>query len=548
MNNFSNIEKLFENAPIGIFETTISGQFVNLNSELVSILGYDSKQDVFDHIKNLEHDLYEHPDVRQEILSNIAEEDKLSVFEIRFKKKDGSLIDVRISIRHYFNEQSKKTNNIGIIEDITSRKQAEQKIKENEALLKSIFDSIPLELWVLDKKGQVLAQSGYSKNLWGNYVGKNTKELPLPTPLEKYNEVLKSNTYSNKIAEFESKSTINKTIKYFKHIIAPYYENEEIKGHIAFSFDITRLKTLTQELSRHRDNLEQMIKERTEEISALNEELKNSNDQLHYQRDELKKALDKVRNTQNQLIHTEKMASIGVLTAGIAHEINNPTNFIQSGILGLDIIFADLIRVLDRIDQSEVCPKEDIDIKKTTKNIKELIEAIKTGVERITKIVKSLRTFSRMDTEEKSEVDVRETIESSLTILNNKYKYTIKIEKDYAENNTIRAYPGKIGQVVLNLLMNAIQAIEDKGIIKISTTMKESRGVYEINIEDNGMGMNKETQKKIFDPFFTTKEIGEGTGIGMSIVHSIIQDHNGEIKIDSTPKKGTKFTIFLPIE
>src|SRR6056297_3258051 len=145
MNNFSNIEKLFENAPIGIFETTISGQFVNLNSELVSILGYDSKQDVFDHIKNLEHDLYEHPDVRQEILSNIAEEDKLSVFEVRFKKKDRSLIDVRISIRHYFNEQTKQTNNIGIIEDITSRKKAEQKIKENEALLKSIFNSIPLE-------------------------------------------------------------------------------------------------------------------------------------------------------------------------------------------------------------------------------------------------------------------------------------------------------------------------------------------------------------------------------------------------------------------
>ncbi|HKK58958.1 MAG TPA: PAS domain S-box protein [Salinivirga sp.] len=801
MNEFKNIEQLFENAPIGIFETTIDGKFVDLNTEFVRILGYESKQDVFQHIQQLEYDLYEFAGLRNEILESIAEEDKLSVFEVRFKQKNGNLIDVRMSIRHHYNEQMKQINNIGIIEDITEkvrieakrkeqekkyktlfeystdailiikhpdiiewnnkahdlfcgniecksipdfntlhpakqpdnqnslnkatrliektlngepqffewelkkvngetffaeitlslldpekkltqaivrditeRKKAEQKIRESEhkyrkivetapdgiitvskegiildvnnsfceltgytkekylnnhyevftglteeskkssyalfssllnnepvepieiqwthkkgelktgeiraiafydqnhdfvmqanlrditvqkramqtivkreALLNSIFNSIPLELWVLDKEKNILAQSGFSKNKWGDYIGKNARDFPTAIDKKSYDEILKQ-VNKGEVVESEGEFSFENKSKNFKRVLAPYYENAEIKGHIAFSLDITELKQMHKELESHKHNLESLVEQRTEEIQALNEQLTDSNEKLEFQRDELKNALSKLQSTQNQLIHTEKMASIGILTAGIAHEINNPVNFIHSGIMGLEIMLSDLITELKEIIKTNKEPANNLNINRYSVKTTELVKAIKTGVNRITNIVNGLRTFSRMDNEDKSPVDIEETINSSLIILQNKFKYNVEISKKLAENNTINGFPGKMGQVILNIIMNAIQAITDTGNIEIRTRRNDQKNEFKIIVQDDGIGMDKTTQEKLFDPFFTTKKPGEGTGIGMSIVHTIIEDHNGKIHIDSEPGKGSVFTIVLPIE
>ncbi|NJO67891.1 MAG: HAMP domain-containing histidine kinase [Bacteroidetes bacterium] len=173
-----------------------------------------------------------------------------------------------------------------------------------------------------------------------------------------------------------------------------------------------------------------------------------------------------------------------------------------------------------------------------------MLQSIHVGVERTTSIVKSLRTFSRLDSETKSYANIHDLIDSSITILNNKIKDRIKIVKDYKLKHLVNCFPGKMSQVFMNLLINALQSMDNEGTITI-ITQKKNRNC-ELIFRDTGTGMQKEIQSKIFDPFFTTKPVGEGTGMGLSIVHGIIKDHNGDIVVSSKPGQGTEFKIVLP--
>ncbi len=292
------------------------------------------------------------------------------------------------------------------------------------------------------------------------------------------------------------------------------------------------------------------------EIQMANEEVVATNEALEDQKKELLYTLENLKLTQSQLIQAEKMASVGVLTAGIAHELNNPINFVSGNVkpLGRDLedVFS-IIRKYDDIIETRELGKEFQDVKALKdqldysfliQEIDKLLEGIKEGANRSSQIVKGLRSFSRLDEEQFQIYDIHEGIESSLILLHNKTKDRITIHKDYADFKSLECYPSKINQVLMNVLTNSIQAIEGKGDIYIHTLSTEIG--FKIVIKDNGTGMTPEVKEHIFEPFYTTKEVGKGTGLGLSISFGIIEQHKGQIDIISEPNKGTEFIISLP--
>jgi len=246
------------------------------------------------------------------------------------------------------------------------------------------------------------------------------------------------------------------------------------------------------------------------------------------QKEELSETLQELKKAQSQLIESEKMASLGILTAGVAHEINNPLNFIQAGIYGIESFF----------EENTTCTT----FCNNHPEILGLIDKMKIGVSRVSGIVTSLNHFSRQ-TESKSEnCNIHNIIDHCLLILNHQYKFKVEINKEYAERHFIvKGNEGKLHQVFLNIIGNAIQAIEEKGEIYIKTTVKPDHSA--ILIKDNGCGIKDDYLNRIFDPFFTTKEPGFGTGLGLSITYGIIKEHDGNIEINSQYGKGTEVVI-----
>jgi PAS domain S-box-containing protein len=259
---------------------------------------------------------------------------------------------------------------------------------------------------------------------------------------------------------------------------------------------------------------------------------------------DLEMANQHLRETQAQLVQAAKMASLGKLVAGIAHEINTPIGAVNSM---QDTLFRTLERLKNTIDTQY--PKEQKTISKLKANLKILDESkkvINSGTERVINIVKRLRSFARLDEAELKTVDIHEGLEDTLTLIHHDIKHNIQVKKNYGDLPPIACYPGKLNQVFLNILVNAKQAIKGKGNIDI-TTYTEQKKVF-IDIKDNGEGIDKEHLKKVFDPGFTTKGVGVGTGLGLSICYQIMQDHLGEILVESEVNKGTTFTIVLPTD
>jgi signal transduction histidine kinase len=323
--------------------------------------------------------------------------------------------------------------------------------------------------------------------------------------------------------------------------------------------NLKRSRKLTGTLEERQVLLEKQsseLNEKNDRIIRVNEELNQQKDRLQEQKEELQITFENLKTTQSQLIQSEKMASIGQLVAGIAHEINNPVTFISAGVDSLNTNLEEVRQVLDiyhkitpvnaeeKLKEIENL-KEKIEYKETIREINKLIDSVKTGTERTTEIVKGLRTFSRLDEDALKIADIHEGLDSTLILLRNKYKDRIEIKKRYGDVPEIECYPGQLNQGFMNILSNAIDAIVDKGTITIVTT--KSNGSIRIGIKDSGRGIPEDIQSRIFEPFFTTKEIGKGTGLGLSITHSIIEKHNGNIEVKSKARQGTEFVIVLPV-
>lgn len=287
---------------------------------------------------------------------------------------------------------------------------------------------------------------------------------------------------------------------------------------------------------------------------------------------ELHRTLKKLRNTQTQLIQNEKMSSLGHFVAGIAHEINNPVNFIYGNISHVKDYAEDLLEVVeiyrDRChslppELEEIIQEKDLDF--IFEDLPKILNSMKYGAERIREIVKSLRLFSRFDESEFKTVDIHEGLDSTFSILKHRLQ-DIEIIKNYGNLPKIACYAGQLNQVFMNLITNGIDAIEEKkqrqekdkkqllnslenecNKVTIITEYKEQNAIF-IRIRDNGIGMSETIKRKMFDPFFTTKSVGQGTGMGLSIVYQIVTEkHKGTLECNSVLGEGTEFTIELPV-
>lgn len=286
--------------------------------------------------------------------------------------------------------------------------------------------------------------------------------------------------------------------------------------------------------------LEEKVKERTAELETSNRNLKE---------------------TQVQLVNAEKMASLGQLTAGIAHEINNPINFVISNVTPLKRDIGDILRVLDKYGEirddktldeklQEVGKlKKQLDTDYLVQEIDLLLKGIGEGAARTSEIVRGLQNFSRLDEDGLKMANIHMGIDATLLLLNsNINQKKIQIIKDYGDFGDIECNPGKLNQVFMNILNNAIQAFDPMQTVKqIWITTRIENNQLRISIRDNGPGMDEKVKNRIFEPFFTTKSIGEGSGLGLSIVYGIIEKHKGKIRVESEPGKGTEFTILLPV-
>ncbi|NQT25396.1 VCBS repeat-containing protein [candidate division KSB1 bacterium] len=268
-------------------------------------------------------------------------------------------------------------------------------------------------------------------------------------------------------------------------------------------------------------------------------QLEDANASLDVKNQELQHLFDELKQTEMQLIQSEKMASLGQLVAGISHELNNPVGFIYGNIKQLNRY----IQRLEKAVQSDTLQK---DLEKLLPDLEGLIQDTITGSQSVKVLVDNLRKFSHLDQAEWKECDVHEGLDICLMILRPQLKNRIQIKKFYNVKRQITGNAGQLNQVFLNLLSNAAQAIPKKGIIQIRTEQME-KGI-EISFQDDGMGILKKDQGRIFDPFFTTKPVGEGTGLGLSISYSIIKNHSGQITFDSEEGKGSRFTVYLPNE
>lgn len=333
-----------------------------------------------------------------------------------------------------------------------------------------------------------------------------------------------------------------------------YLENNAITN--AFSSDKLKLInllstqiTISLENALLYQNLEEKVIQRTQEVVQ--------------QKEIVESAYSELRATQSQLVHSEKMASLGQLTAGIAHEINNPINFISIGIAGLKKNFASFLQVVEKyesIDCNEDMEKvlgeisqlkEEIRYDEVKEFILGLMDDIRLGADRTSEIIVGLRSFSRLNEAEQKYANVHEGLDATLVLLRSKTKNNIEIIKDYDEHlPSINCNPGQLNQVFMNIITNAIEAIEmnengGKQEIKITTVNKDDSCI-EVRIKDSGMGVTDEARENIFEPFFTTKDVGKGTGLGLSISFGIIEKHKGKIEMESAKGEGAEFVITLP--
>lgn len=325
-------------------------------------------------------------------------------------------------------------------------------------------------------------------------------------------------------------------------------ETDDEIGQLAQSFN-----HMADELSQIYESLEYKVEERTKELAKKNKEVEIKND-------EIEKAYKELKAAQVKLVHSEKMSSLGQLVAGVAHELNNPINFIYGNIEHLKTYTHDMKDLIDKYTSfeeslteaqkeeiSEI--KEEVDYEYLLEDLDDLLDSCKEGSERTRQIVLDLRNFSRLDEANLKEVNIHEGIDSTLNILHNKYKNCIEVIKNYDQSiPNIYCFAGQLNQVFMNLLANAAQAIDNKGQGTVTITTQKDDTHAKIIIADSGCGITAENLSKIFDPFFTTKDVGEGTGLGLSVSYGIIEKHNGTITVESKVGEGTTFTVKIPLK
>lgn len=311
-----------------------------------------------------------------------------------------------------------------------------------------------------------------------------------------------------------------------------------------------------QELKAEQEALRVLNEQLEERVKLRTADLAQANQQLLVNNVELKQLNEQLESAQTQLLQSEKMASIGQLAAGVAHEINNPVGFVNSNMGTLGNYIASLFNVIAAYEAAEArvgsnsCPevsqiKKTVDFDYLRKDIPSLLKESRDGLARVTRIVQDLKDFSHADESNWQRASIEQGMDSTLNVVSNEIKYKAEVVREYAGLPDVECMPSQLNQVFMNLLVNAAQAIDKKGTITVRTG-KGGEEVW-VEVEDTGKGIPVEHLHRIFEPFFTTKPVGKGTGLGLSLSYGIVQKHHGRFEVKSEVGKGSTFRIWLPV-
>ncbi|MDF2570465.1 MAG: sensor signal transduction histidine kinase [Sporomusa sp.] len=602
---------LVDNLNIGVYRSTPNSDngFIKVNPALVKMLGYTFVEE-FVKILPVEH--FQNPEDRKRFTEDVIRNGFVKGKELILRKRDGTPIWVSFTTTAQYDEQGNTKWLDGVVEDISDRKLIEESLKTANKQLEDIIEFLPDATLIVNKDKTIIAWNRAMEEITGvikaDILGKDHRQGMIPFYGEPRSFLI--DLFEKEDSELTSKYDYvqKKANILYSEVFAPgLYNNKgasiwatasplldsegNIIGVIEVVRDITERKRTEVALRQAHNELETKVEQRTQDLFAVNAELtamygelqaanrglhneiaerRWAEKQLEQKNRELEKAYAELKCAQSRLVQNEKMAGIGQLAAGVAHEINNPLGFILSNFATLEKYISRLLEIVSALRElhRRVLEEKSLPLQQEAESISAILKQRKLdyiledlepifretndGLNRVGNIIKALRLFSRIDQQYNFEdFDLNESVENSLTVARNEVKYIAEVKMKLTKIPSITAVGSQISQVLLNIILNAAYAIKGKGLDTLGlitiSTYADDLFAY-CSIEDNGTGIPKEVKKDIFNPFFTTKPVGQGTGLGLSISYDIIvTKHHGEISVTSEVGIGTTFTIKLPL-
>ncbi len=491
------LTRLVETAPVPYIISRLSdGEVLYANRHLADLVGLSTAE-----IKGRSTvDFYADPDDRRQVVERLEKEGFVKDLEVRIKRADDAKIWTMFSVA--VSEIGGEKVVLGGFLDITRRKQIEEKLR----IYREVFIHSIDVIVVIDQNGHIIERNPAHRRRTGftdeEVVGKSAFDFLGADKADQIKQAIA--TDGSYRGEAYGITKDGERIPIDISVFPIHNERGELELFGTMGRDMTAIKKALTELA------------------DMNQEL---------------------RQAQAQLVQSEKMASLGSLVAGIAHEINTPVGAMTS-------MHDTLSRGVEKMKAHlKAKDAEAFEADAKLNSLFEVIDSsnkvIQTASSRVGEIVRRLRSFARLDEAELKKVDIHEGLEDSLTLVHHEIKHHIEVAKEFGQVPPISVYPSRLNQVFLNLMNNARQAIKEKGTITIRTGVED--GMAFVRVTDDGVGIGEENLKKIFDPGFTTKGVGVGTGLGLSICYQFIQDHRGKIDVTSTVGKGTTFTLRIPL-
>ncbi|BAY12276.1 PAS domain S-box protein [Calothrix sp. NIES-2098] len=539
---------IVESSEDAIMSKTLDSVILSWNYGAETLFGYTAKEAIGQSVTILIPS--DRMNEETQIIEKLKRGERVSHFETVRQRKDGTLIDISLSISPVKDATGKIIAASTIARDIGARKQAEEAMFRLAAIVESSEDAIISK--TLD--GLIVSWNRGAETLFG-YTAKEAIGQPMVmlVPGDRINEE----------AQILEKLKCGERVDHFETV-----RQRKDGKLIDISLTISPVKDATSKIIGASKIARDIgVRKQAEEA------LRHSEAQLRQKAIDLETTLLELKRTQTQLVQNEKMSSLGQLVAGIAHEINNPVNFIYANFNPANEYIQDLLGLLQLYKQHYPSPVAEIQNKSKAIDLDFLVEdlpkllcSMEVGADRIKKIVLSLRNFSRMDEAEMKSVNIHEGIDNTLMILQNRLKAKqdrpeIEVIKEYGNLPLVECYAGQLNQVFMNIISNAIDALEERDEWRTFEEMKQqpsqiricteivSPDRIKIGILDNGCGIPESVQQRLCDPFFTTKPVGKGTGLGMSISYQIVTEkHGGSLQWHSIPGQGADFVVEIPIQ